>query len=120
MIFAFASFFVGVAWLAVIEAGELPEVPGFEKIIAWEPERDRSMVVEFEGIRFKYEILDWKEAPQCQTVSQIPQGELRWVTHSGFFAHEYFTRDKPVAFQRPGNPEWQWMSKKTYFPKEIE
>jgi len=55
------------------------------------------MVVTFPGVRFKYEILDWSESQACKTVVEAEHEELKWVTHVGYFAHEYRTKNKPVA-----------------------
>jgi hypothetical protein len=97
-------------------AQEVPKVPDFEKMLSWTPERDRSMVVTFPGVRFKFEILGWSESEACKTVVEAEHEELKWITHVGYFSHEYRTRSEPVAYQLPGDPTWRWVGRKTYEP----
>lgn len=98
---------------------ELPVVPPFEEMLDWRPQPDRTMEVVFDGISFRYSILDYQPAPGCQAVVEIiGTKELRWVTHSGLFAHQYLTRNTPMFFKRAGEAEWHWLNMKTY--KETE
>ncbi len=97
-------------------AQETPRVPDFEKMLSWGPARDRSMVVAFPGVRFKFEILGWSESEACRTVVEAEHEELKWITHVGYFTHEYRTKNKPVAYQLPGDPTWRWVGRKTYEP----
>jgi len=99
-------------------AQEVPKVPDFEKMLSWTPERDRSMVVTFPGVRFKFEILDWSESEACKTVVEAEHEELKWITHVGYFSHEYRTKRKPIAYQLPGDPTWRWVGRKTYEPRD--
>ncbi len=96
-------------------AGDDPMVPPpLEQMLRWAPERDRTLVVTFPGILYRYEILDWKPAPACQTVTEVVgTKELRWITHAGWMAHQYLTKNSPMAFRRPGDGEWHWMSRRT-------
>jgi hypothetical protein len=110
-------FMAALALTITVMAQEIPKVPDFEKMLKWTPERDRSMVVTFPGVRFKFEILDWRESEACKTVAEAEHEELKWITHVGSFAHEYRTKNKPVAYQLPGDPTWRWVGKKTYEPK---
>ena len=41
-----------------------------------------------------------------------------WGTHSGWFDHQYLTRNTPMFFKRAGEAQWHWLNMKTY--KEIE
>ena len=111
---------LGIAGLMIAEArGELPKVPPFTEMLDWKPQPDRTMEVVFPGISFRYSILDYKPAPGCQAVVEIVgTKELRWVTHSGLFAHQYLTRNTPMFFKRAGEAQWHWLNMKTY--KEIE
>ena len=94
---------------------ELPVVPNYQKILEWGPLPDGTMEVVYQGIRFRYSILDWKPAPRCQAVLEIVgEKRLRWVTHIGMFAHQYLTTSFPMAFKRDGDGEWHWMNLKTY------
>jgi hypothetical protein len=94
-------------------------VPPLEQMVRWFPERDRTLVVAFPDISYRYEILDWKPAPSCQAVTEmVSTKELRWITHAGWMAHQYLTRSEPMAFKRPGDGEWHWMSKQTF--KELK
>ena len=101
------------------KSSELPVVPLFEEMLGWEPQPDRTMEVTFPGISFRYSILDWKPAPNCQAVVEmVGTKELRWVTHAGIFAHQYLTKNTPMLFKREGEGQWHWLNMKTY--KEIE
>ena len=94
---------------------DLPELPPLTSLINWKPMQDSTMVVEFpSGLMFKFEIVDWRETKDCATVMPMATGELRWVTHIGFFSQEYLTKPVPVAYKRPGEAQWYWMSKKTF------
>jgi len=96
----------------------LPELPPLKSLINWKPMQDATMVVEFpSGLMFKFEIVDWRETKDCATVIPTATGELRWVTHIGFFSQEYLTRPEPVAYKRPGEAQWYWMSQKTFKDK---
>ena len=98
---------------------ELHKVPPFTEMLDWKPQPDRTMEVVFPGISFRYSILDYKPAPGCQAVVEmVGTKELRWVTHSGLFAHQYLTRNTPMFFKRAGEAQWHWLNMKTY--KEIE
>ena len=102
-----------------VRSEELPVVPPFEEMLDWKPQPDRTMEVSFPGISFRYSILDWKPAPHCQAVLEmVGTKEIRWVTHSGMFAHQYLTRNTPMFFKRAGEAQWHWLNMKTY--KEIE
>ena len=97
---------------------ELPKVPPFEEMLDWRPQPDRTMEVVFPGIRFRYSILDYKPAPGCQAVVEmVGTKELRWVTNSGMFAHQYLTRNTPMLFKRAGEAQWHWLNIKTYKEK---
>jgi len=98
-------------------AQETPRVPDFEEMLSWGPARDRSMVVAFPGVRFKFEILGWSESEACRTVVEAEHEELKWITHVGYFTHEYRTKNKPVAYQLPGDPAWRWVGRKTFTEK---
>jgi len=115
--FLVGGFLMVMVLSITVMAQESPIVPKFENMLAWGPERDRSMVVTFPGIRFKYEILDWSESKNCKTVVRAKHNELKWITHVGFFSHEYITKDKPVAYQVAGDKLWHWVGKKTYKEK---
>ena len=105
--------------IAEAKSYELPVVPPFQEMLGWGPNPDRTMEVEFPGVSFRYSILDWKPAPGCQAVKEmVGMEELRWVTHAGFFSHQYLTRSYPMAFKREGESEWHWMNTKTYKEKE--
>ena len=93
----------------------LPKVPPFEEMLDWRPQPDRTMEVVFPGISFRYSILEYKPAPDCQAVVEmVGTKELRWVTNSGMFAHQYLTRNTPMLFKRAGEVEWHWLNIKTY------
>ena len=97
---------------------DLPVVPPFQEMLGWGPNPDRTMEVSFPGISFRFSILDWKPAPGCQAVKEmVGLEELRWVTHAGFFSHQYLTKSYPMAFKREGESEWHWMNTKTYKEK---
>jgi len=97
---------------------ELPIVPPFEEMLDWRPQPDRTMEVVFDGISFRYSILDFKPAPDCQAVVEmVGTNELRWVTNSGMFAHQYLTRNTPMLFKKEGEAEWHWLNIKTYKEK---
>ena len=97
---------------------ELPKIPLFEEMLGWQPQADRTMEVVFPGIRFRYSILDFKAAPGCQAVVEMPlTEELRWVTQAGMLASQYLTRSHPMAFKRDGDAIWHWMNIKTYKEK---
>ena len=111
---------LGIAGLMIVEARSegLPVVPPFEEMLDWRPHPDRTMEVLFPGISFRYSILDFKPAPNCQAVVEVVgTKELRWVTHSGLFAHQYLTRNTPMFFKRAGEAEWHWLNIKTYKEK---
>jgi len=98
---------------------DLPELPPLKTLINWKPMQDATMVVEFPaGLMFKFEIVDWRETKDCATVMPTATGELRWVTHIGFFSQEYLTKPVPVAYKRPGEAQWYWMSQKTFKDEE--
>ena len=111
---------LGIAGLMIAEArDELPVVPPFQEMLDWRPQPDRTMEVVFPGVSFRYSILDYKPAPNCQAVVEVVgTKELRWVTHAGIFAHQYLTRNSPMLFKRAGEAEWHWLNIKTY--EEIE
>lgn len=97
---------------------ELPKVPPFETMLDWQPQPDRTMEVVFPGISFRYSILDYKPAPGCQAVVEmVGTKELRWVTSSGMFAHQYLTKNTPMLFKRAGEVEWHWLNIRTYKEK---
>ena len=100
------------------ERPQIPSVPDFEQMLSWSPARDRSMVVTFEGVRFKFEILGWSESQACKTVVEAEHEELKWLTHVGIFAQEYRTRNKPVAYQLQGDTTWRWLGRKTFELRE--
>ena len=110
---------LGIAGLMIAEArSELPKVPPFEEMLDWRPQPDRTMEVVFPGISFRYSILDYKPAPNCQAVVEmVGTKELRWVTNAGIFAHQYLTRNSPMLFKRAGEAEWHWLNIKTYKEK---
>ena len=91
-----------------------PMVPDLAFVLNWEPKPDRTMQVDFEGVSFRYSILDDKPAPLCQMVMPSHGGELRWVTRSGQQAHQYLTKKDPFLYRREGDTEWRWLSLKTY------
>ena len=111
---------LGIAGLMIAEArSELPVVPPWEEMLDWKPQPDRTMEAVFPGIRFRYSILDFKPAPDCQAVVEmVGTKELRWVTNAGFFSHQYLTRNTPMLFKREGEAAWHWLNIKTY--EEIE
>ena len=109
-----SAFVVAMIISMTVMAQEIPMVPSFDKMLAWGPARDRSMVVAFDGVKFKYEILDWHESNDCKTVVKAENNELKWITHVGYFSHEYRTKDKPIAYQFAGDKLWRWVGKKTY------
>ena len=95
---------------------EMPVVPPFEQATGWYPLPDRTLLVEFDGIAFRYQILDNKPAPHCQAVVQLPRSqnhELRWITQ-GFINHQYLTTGTPSFYKELGNEEWLWGSIRTY------
>ena len=101
-----------------ISRNVLPVVPPFQEMLSWNPNPDRTMEVSFEGVSFRYSILDWKPSPDCQAVTEmVGMEELRWVTNAGFFSHQYLTRSYPMAFKREGEAEWHWMNVRTYKEK---
>ena len=101
-----------------ISRNGLPVVPPFQEMLSWNPNPDRTMEVSFEGVSFRYSILDWKPSPDCQAVVEmVGRKELRWVTNAGFFSHQYLTRSYPMAFKREGEAEWHWMNVRTYKEK---
>ena len=101
-----------------ISRNVLPVVPPFQEMLSWNPNPDRTMEVSFEGVSFRYSILDWKPSPDCQAVTEmVGMEELRWVTNAGFFSHQYLTRSYPMAFKREGEGEWHWMNVRTYKEK---
>jgi len=101
-----------------ISRNVLPVVPPFQEMLSWNPNPDRTMEVSFEGVSFRYSILDWKPSPDCQAVVEmVGRKELRWVTNAGFFSHQYLTRSYPMAFKREGEAEWHWMNVRTYKEK---
>ena len=111
---------VSVAAINIVPniSNELPELPPFEEMLDWKPKQDRTIEVTFPDISFRYSILDWKPAPECQAVSAMPETEeLRWVTHAGMFAHQYLTKNTPTLYKRRGSSEWYWLSLKTYKEK---
>ena len=96
----------------------LPVVQPFQERRSWNPNPERTMEVSFEGVSFRYSILDWKPSPDCQAVVEmVGRKELRWVTNAGFFSHQYLTRSYPMAFKREGEAEWHWMNVRTYKEK---
>ena len=101
-----------------ISRNVLPVVPPFQEMLSWNPNPDRTMEVSFEGVSFRYSILDWKPSPDCQAVVEmVGRKELRWVTNAGFFSHQYLTRSYTMAFKREGEAEWLWMNVRTYKEK---
>jgi hypothetical protein len=93
---------------------EFPNVPPLEMALDWKPMPDRTMQVDFEGVSFRYEILDEKPAPHCSSVLRLPHNELRWVTRPSNQAHQYLTKGEPLLYRRFGDTEWLWLSLKTY------
>ncbi len=92
----------------------IPIVPDLAFVTKWEPKPDRTMQVDFEGISFRYAILDDKPAPLCQMVMPYGHNELRWVTRGGHMAHQYLTKDEPVLYRFAGDEDWNWLSLNTY------
>lgn len=89
-------------------------VPPFEQMLDWSPMQDRTMVVLFQDVSYRYEILSWGPSKECSSVVEVDEtGELRWLTRTGWFTHEYFTRKEPVAYKMTGSSEWTWVLKKT-------
>jgi len=95
---------------------ETPKVPPFEQAIEWHPLPDRTLLVIFDNISFRYQIVDSKPAPDCQSVLRLSSKynhQLRWVT-DGFINHQYLTKGDPSFYKYTRNSEWLWMSIKTY------
>jgi len=91
------------------------QVPPFNELLDWGPAPDRTMVVSYPGISYRYSILAWGPASGCNAVVEVDKtDELRWLTRSGWFAHEYLTKRTPMAYKIEGTSEWIWMSKKTH------
>ena len=89
-------------------------LPPFKKMLSWGPQPDRTMVVSYPGISYRYEILAWGPASGCDAVVEVDEtNELRWLTSTGWFAHEYFTKKDPVAYKNDYEVEWTWLLKKT-------
>jgi len=98
-----------------VSADDPMQVPPFSELLDWGPAPDRTMVVSFPGIAYRYSILAWGTASGCNAVAEVDKtGELRWLTRSGWFAHEYFTKQKPMAYKIDGTTEWIWLLKKTH------
>lgn len=112
---ALIVFFLGMTvHQGKVIADDYMPLPPFEEMLGWSPLPDRTLVVSFEGIQYRFEILEWEPAPDCAAVSKVAEtDELRWVTRAGWFAHEYFTRAEPVAIKRAGDPDWSWILKRT-------
>ena len=97
---------------------ELPTVPPFQEMLDWQPKPDRTLEVTFPDVSFRYSILDWKPAPNCQAVIEdVGAKELKWVTHAGFFAHRYLTKSTPMLYKIRGEAQWYWLNLKTYEEK---
>ena len=90
------------------------KMPSLDMVLDWNPMPDRTLQVDFEGIAFRYHILDDKPAPNCQMVVKLPHNELRWVTRPNQQAHQYLTKAEPFLYKRAGDSEWLWLSLKTY------
>ena len=105
---------VMLALTVKVSADDPMQVPPFSELLDWGPAPDRTMVVSFPGIAYRYQILAWGTAAGCNAVEAVDKtDELRWLTRSGWFAHEYFTKRRPMAYKIEGTAEWIWMVKKT-------
>ena len=110
-----AAFFI-VCLFAKDAMTEMPGVPPFEQAIEWYPLPDRTLLVRFENVSFRYQIVDSKPAPDCQAVLRLSSKfnhQLRWIT-DGFINHQYLTKGDPSFYKEVKNEEWLWMSIKTY------
>ena len=109
------AFFV-VLMFAKDAMTEMPKVPPFEQAIEWNPLPDRTLLVVFDNISFRYQIVDSKPAPDCQSVLRLSSKynhQLRWIT-DGFINHQYLTKGDPSFYKYTRNRDWLWMSIKTY------
>ena len=109
------AFFV-VLMFAKDAMTEMPKVPPFERAIEWNPLPDRTLLVVFDNISFRYQIVDSKPAPDCQSVLRLSSKynhQLRWIT-DGFMNHQYLTKGDPSFYKYTRNRDWLWMSIKTY------
>ena len=95
---------------------EMPGVPPFETAIEWYPLPDRTLLVQFDNVAFRYQIIDSKPAPDCQSVLRLSSKynhQLRWITN-GFINHQYLTKGDPSFYKETKNKDWLWMSIRTY------
>ena len=95
---------------------EMPGVPPFEQAIEWYPLPDRTLLVRFEDVAFRYQIVDSKPAPDCQSVLRLSSKfnhQLRWIT-PGFMNYQYLTNSAPSFYKDAKMGEWLWMSITTY------
>jgi len=110
-----ASFFI-IGIFAKDAMTEMPTVPPFEQALDWHPLPDRTLLVQFDNIAFRYEILDSKPAPDCQSILRLSSRynhQLRWITN-GFINHQYLTKGDPSFYKDIKHEDWLWMSIKTY------
>ena len=106
---------VALAWLSIAPSVAMSVEPGkVEEIVNWRLLPDRTVRVEWPGVMFRFHIIDWSPASECNGVAKDERGYV-FVAHArnGGIAYRYIIDPSPMAVSQTGN-SWRWYKKQTY------
>jgi hypothetical protein len=103
---------IGIFFAPVCVFAEPPTEPNIDLMISWEPLSDRTMVLNYEGLSFRHNIIDHKAINHCKEISVNKDGTTTLLTHIGNNAYEYILITAP-EFYRIGTDDWEWIGIRT-------
>ena len=87
-----------------------------EEVLGIFPKPDRTLLVNTtRGQVFRYQIKNFKPNTNCGVYKETGD-QIRWMSHIGYQAFEYFTSKIPFAYQLEGGGEWIPLSAHTFAP----
>lgn len=91
-----------------------------DEVIDIYPKPDRTLLVRTtRGQVFRYHIEDFKPNTNCGVYEETGD-QIKWMSHVGYQAFEYFTSKLPFAYQVEGGGEWIPLSAHTFTPQGKE
>ena len=103
---------IGLSAIPLQGYSEPPKEPGIELILSWEPLPDRTVVINFEGVSFRHNIIEHKPANGCKSAVVNEDGTITLLTHIGNNAYQYILTVSP-EFYRIGTNNWEWAGERT-------
>lgn len=82
-----------------------------EKIIFWEPLPDRTLLVDYGNVKYRYNILDVEQSKKCAEVTYNPEGTYSFMTHIGGHAVAYLVSEIPEFIRFPEGEDWIWLGR---------